>query len=142
MVWKYGFIMVVVFLMTSFSYASCSNTPIVKGKRSDGGLVELYLNFDIIENTPSWNPHNLDSPSVSIVDAIGYFEMWADNSHNDENFEINSIKLSRYGCYKSIDKWYYLIDYARLVNGEKEFEVGNWVAILLNGAVVTPIVND
>jgi len=123
------FFTVLTFSSTIFS---CDNIPLVKGKRSDGTTAKLIIKTKQFEETKSWDPLN-SSPPLSIEEAIEVFK-----SHNS-NKKINYIRLNSYSCYKTSGKWYYVIYYSNIIDGEEVFDIGNWFAVLFDKSFYTPI---
>ncbi|UTW11530.1 hypothetical protein [Marinobacterium rhizophilum] len=132
------FIAVVVFL--NQAYASCGDYPIIKGKRSDGRVVSVYIKDDYIMGTDSWGGEYGKDIALSQSEVLGIFYDWVSKSDQFNSVKVFSISLNRHGCSELKDKWYYTISYNPLVNGLELQDVGFWLIILLDGRVVEPVV--
>lgn len=121
-------------LSFSISALSCDNIPLLEGRKIDGSTAELYIKTSKLQETESWDPKD-PNPPLSIEEVLSIFDSWKEG----KPLKISSIDLNRHGCYKTENKWFYVINYSTIKGGKEVFEIGNWFAVLFDKSYHLPV---
>jgi hypothetical protein len=117
---------------------------IAMGTRSaDGTEVSLVISEEDISSTTPWNPED-GEPPLGLSNAYALAMLWAKPHYAAyDDVEIHRAVLAKFRCRSGgatrlTDHWYYVFDLALVRDGRLTLEVGHWIAVLMDGRVVTP----
>ena len=141
------------FIRIAFAAASCfpfvghaCDHTAMATRSADGTEVSLVISEEDISSTSPWNPEE-GEPPLAMSDAYALAMSWARPSYADyDGVEIHRVLLAKFRCRaggatRLTDHWYYVFDFALVRDGKPTLEVGQWVAVLMDGRVVTPTRN-
>jgi hypothetical protein len=115
-------------------------------RAADGSGVSLIISEEDISSTTPWNPEE-GEPPLALSDAYALAMLWAKPHYADyDDVEIHRAVLAKFRCrsggaMRLTDHWYYVFDIALVRDGRRILEVGHWVAVLMDGHVITPTRN-
>lgn len=133
-------LLVLLFLVagSNAALACSSDRPVLSTEKDDGTKVGLFISTSQIEATPEWNPE-AGEPPLSISTAYRLVQDWGEQEYaRYDSVEVEDLRLSPYGCSRVSDRWYYVIDLAPVIDGNKLWGSGNWAAVLMDGTVIGP----
>jgi hypothetical protein len=117
---------------------SCGATPVLSTE-DNGKRIELILNGDQVAKTAKWDPTK-GEPPLSVSKAAAAALAWAKVKYKRyDSVQITEISLHQYSCSELDEHWYYRIEFAPMMDGNKLFGSGNWAAVLMDGTVVGPV---
>lgn len=139
-----AFVRIAVLVASCFPLVShaCNHTA-MGATQADGTQVSLVISEEDISSTTPWNPED-GEPPLAMSDAYAVAMLWARPHYADyDNYEIHRAVLAKFRCRSGgatrlTDHWYYVFDLALVRDGKPNLDVGNWVAVLMDGRVVTP----
>lgn len=105
--------------------------------REDGTRVALYLHDEQVAKAPKWDPE-LGPPPFSISEAIAVAKAWAaEEYHQFDKVDVRQIEINDLG-FRRKGSWYYVISLVGYVKGMPLFGGDLYVAVLMDGTVVAP----
>ena len=108
----------------------------MSGTKDDGTRVELIVDSALVEKTPAWHPGQ-GEPPLSLARAIEIGAAWGkDRYKRFDSVEIREISLRSMGCSALRDRWYYVVDFTPVMDGNRMFGSFNWAAVLFDGTVI------
>jgi len=120
------------------AFACSSDRPVLSTEKDDGTKVGLFISMTQIEATPEWNPED-GEPPLSISTAYRLVKDWGNQEYaRYDSVKVQGLRLTAYGCSRVSDRWYYVIDLAPVIDGNKLWGSGNWAAVLMDGTVIGP----
>jgi hypothetical protein len=120
----------------SFAASDCGKTSVLSGTKEDGTKVELIIDSAALEKTPTWRPGQGDPP-FSVAKAVEAGTAWAkDHYKRFDGVEVERISLHDFGCSGKHDHWFYIIEFAPVMDGSRMFSSFNWAAVLFDGTVI------
>lgn len=121
---------------TSLNAHACDKASVMSATDVDGRKLELLLDSAQVENTPQWSPGSSEPP-LSISQATEIAFTWAKERYDRfDVVEVREISLTSLGCVSSRNHWYYIFDFVPVMDGNRMYGVGNWIAVLMDGTVV------
>jgi hypothetical protein len=91
-----------------------------------------------MERAPRWTDLNSEPP-IALIKATQIALQWAKlEYHRFDDVEINEINLRKSYCSSLSDTWYYVIDFAPIIDGNRILGSGYFAAVLMDGTVVGP----
>ncbi len=116
--------------------AACGKTAVMSATGADGRKVELVLDSAIVERTPKWSP-GAGEPPLSLTRATKAASAWAKKRYSRfDVVEIREVSLTSLGCTSSRNHWYYVFDFAPIMDGNRMYGSGNWAAVLMDGTII------
>ena len=120
------------------AFACSSDRPVLSTEKDDGTKVGLFISTTQIEAAPEWNPED-GEPPLSISTAYRLVKDWGNQEYaRYDSVEVQGLRLTAYGCSRVSNRWYYVIDLAPVIDGNKLWGSGNWAAVLMDGTVIGP----
>jgi hypothetical protein len=120
------------------SFYGCGSTPVVSTE-DKGRRIELVLDGAAVAKTPTWTPTK-GEPPLSVSKAAAVALAWAKVRYKRyDSVEITELSLKEFSCSSVSDRWYYQVEFAPIMDGNRLFGSGNWAAVLMDGTVVGPI---
>lgn len=120
------------------TFACSADRPVLSTKKDDGTQIGLFISNEQIKATPEWNPEE-GEPPLGVSEAYRLVKDWDKDAYSRyDSVEVDDFTLSKYGCSLVSDRWYYVIDLAPVIDGNKLWGSGNWAAVLLDGTVIGP----
>jgi hypothetical protein len=125
-------------LGVSSTFACGGEHPVLRTEKEDGTKIGLFISFDQIKATKKWSPEE-GEPPLSISDAYSIVKDWGKKEYaRYDSVEIRELKLAQHGCSLFSNSWYYVVDFTPVLDGNKLWGSGNWVAVLMDGTVIAP----
>ena len=98
-------------------------------------------NFSITEKmavkVPEWYPAKSSVPPLTIDRATNLAKEWIKKKDpKSKGFDVSSIKMSRIVWPGIANKWFYLIDFERMIEGYGSTGEDIFVVILMDGTIV------
>ena len=135
----------IVFLLGAISAAAyaegpdCGDHPVMTTTKDDGTAVGIVITDDQRRKSPTWNIES-GEPPLSISKAIAAAKVWGKKTYTRfDDVRIHSVSLSSIGCYSVKDKWYYLVNFSPIIDGNAVYGSGYFAAILMDGTVIGPV---
>ncbi|MGQ9427114.1 hypothetical protein ACXYTJ_15430 [Gilvimarinus sp. F26214L] len=120
------------------AFACGSDRPVLSTEKEDGTKIGLFISMNQIENTPEWNPQG-GEPPLSLSTAYRLVKDWGNQEYaRYDSVEVEGLRLTQYGCSRVSDRWYYVIELAPVIDGNRLWGSGNWAAVLMDGTVIGP----
>ncbi|NNG02516.1 MAG: hypothetical protein HKM95_00240 [Inquilinus sp.] len=139
-----AFFTVAVLLAASDALASgCGGHPVLSTTREDGTSIGLVISGEQMAETPVWLPEE-GEPPLPLSHAARIALEWAEGVYTRyDSVHIHSINLRSYGCWSSRgpdlrSRWYYVFNFAPVIDGNSVFGGGNFAAVLMDGTVIGP----
>lgn len=121
---------------------ACGETPVMSTRLEDGTVIGLYLKDQQLERTPNWQPQK-GEPPLSPSQAWDLVSKWGkEKLKRYDRIRIRSINLTRSGCWRSRGRWYYIVHYDPIIDGNSLYGGGNFAAVLMDGTVIGPQKRD
>jgi len=136
----YAFIVIVCSLFSVTAYAQNNAEITLYDVRRVNGVHEV---FSITENmalmVPEWNPEKDSAPPLMLKQVSVLAKEWFKKNYPKyQGFDIGSIKIGRIKWPGMTKRWYYLIDFSRLVGDIGTTGEYVSIAILMDGTIVRP----
>ena len=132
-------IFIALILSSPLAGASCGDRPLITWQKEDGTSVGVVVTEEQQNKTPKWKMGAGDPP-LSLTKAIDTALAWGTKNYKRyDSVQIHSISLNSIGCSAAKDKWYYLVHFAPVIDGNAIFGSGNMAAVLMDGTVVGPV---
>jgi hypothetical protein len=123
------------FICAEYSLA-CGNYPVMSTKKEDGAKVGIVIPETTIKSTPEWSPVQ-GEPPLSISTVFRIVKDWSKHEYaRYDDIAIRQISLREYGCTRHASRWFYIVDFQPVIDGNKLWGTANWVAVLLDGTVI------
>ena len=128
-------------LLPSYSHADpyshfCGSNPVISTKKDDGTKRGLFITQQEIETAPKWSP-NLGEPHLSISTIYTLVKEWAKTEYiRYEGIVVTQIALQPYRCSSVKDRWYYIVDFNPVFDGNQVYAGGHWAAVLMDGTII------
>ena len=136
--------LIVLSLCYGLAQANCGDRPVMTTQKEDGTTVGLVVTEEQQHKTPKWKIGS-GEPPLALSKAIGAALSWAKKNYKRyDDVQVHSISLSSIGCSQARDKWYYLVHFSPIIDGNALFGSGYFAAVLMDGTVVgpTPVKRD
>ncbi len=116
--------------------------------RANGNRETYRITEQSASRVPDWFPEKDEKPPLSIPRAITLAKEWAKKQSKDSKPDIQSIRIWRIKWPEMMNKWFYIIDLSRYVQGRSTDGlpvVGTTtdsisVVVLMDGSVVGPLI--
>lgn len=110
----------------------------MNGVMEDGRKVSLILDGARVLGTPAWDFEREDVP-LSVNAASKLAMEWAKKKYREyDAVNINVITIRSFSCGDKFLHWYYVFDFSTVEDGQRSHDVGNWLAVLMDGSIVEP----
>lgn len=103
----------------------------------DGTRLVVFMPSKDIINSPAWLPGELDSPPMTLGQAVSRLKAWLVSEGLGDDTEISSIELKPLKRHEKEHRWYYLF-HLQPEGGESGKAM--YAAVLFNGAVFPAII--
>lgn len=124
-----------------FRLAVAMDMPVRTSTREDGTRVALYLPDDKIARAPKLDPE-ASPPPLAISEAVAAAKSWAATEyHQCDKVEVRHIETNDLG-FRRKGGWYYIIELVGYVKGMPLFGGDLYAAVLMDGTVVAPKVEQ
>jgi hypothetical protein len=122
-----------------FAQASdCGKRPVMTTTRQDGTKVGVLISDAQFAKAPSWSIGD-GEPPLPISKAVEIGRKWAAVEYKRyDSVRIQSISLSQSSCMSDSRKWYYMLHFVPVMDGNPVYGGGNFAAVLLDGTIVGP----
>jgi hypothetical protein len=107
---------------------------------SGQGLTQVFsVARSLVEAIPDWEPEKGEAP-LSMSAAVAAAKAAVARRHPKfDDFKATAISLHGINCYPAIPgKWYYVVTFSPVVEGQPFFGGGFWEVVLMDGTVVEP----
>jgi hypothetical protein len=122
-------------LLSQIAYAM--DMPVRTSTREDGTRVALYLPDEQIANAPKWSPA-IEPPPFPISSAVAAAKAWAAKEyHQFDKIDVRQIEINDLG-FRRKGSWYYVISLVGYVKGMPLFGGDLYVAVLMDGTLIAP----
>lgn len=119
-------------------FACGSGYPVLSTEKDDGTKIGLFISSEQVEATVSWDPGKSEPP-LSVSDAYRLAREWGKKEYvRYDSIEVRELKLTKYRCSSVSNRWYYVIDFAPVIDGNELWGSGNWLAVLMDGTIIGP----
>ncbi len=93
---------------------------------------------ETVGKTPEWFPEKTDPPlAVSRAIAIAKKAALEDHPKFDDLI-VSSVEVRRAGCVRSDNRWFYLVDFSPVIDGQSFSGSEITAAVLMDETVVRP----
>jgi hypothetical protein len=117
----------------------CGDHPVMTTTKADGTTIGVVIKDEQLKKSPTWNIES-GEPPLSISKAVTAAKAWGKRTYTRyDDVRIQSISLSAIGCTSVKDKWYYMVHFSPIIDGNAVFGGGYFAAVLMDGTVVGPI---
>lgn len=134
---RIAFFLVLTLNVIPASAGRCEDFPIYSVQDMDGIKHFIIISSDKVEKTPSWKPGS-GEPPLGVSGAISNALAWAKKTYaRFDDVLVEDIEIRRYGC-ASENRWYYVVKFAPVIEGNSIRGIGYFAAVLMDGSVVGP----
>jgi hypothetical protein len=115
----------------------CATRPVMTTKLDDGTTMGVLVSDAQFKKAPAWAPGHGDPP-LSIAKVVEIAEKWARTHYQGyDSAEIQTVSLSRSGCFDEPRYWYYLVHFVPIKNGKPSMG-SSFAAVLFDGTLIGP----
>ncbi|HZI28501.1 MAG TPA: hypothetical protein VFD64_10100 [Gemmatimonadaceae bacterium] len=134
--------MLVAVIWSSACYADdsyCDNQTIFSSRQEDGSTLSLVLTRTQLSSSPEWKP-GTSEPPLSVAKAVTIGLDWAKKKFSRfDDVRVQNIDLRPTSCGRSSNRWYYVVWFSPVVDGETLHTSGHFAAVLMSGELVEPV---
>jgi hypothetical protein len=117
----------------------CGDHPVMTAMKDDGTAIGIVISEEQRKRSPTWNIES-GEPPLSISKAVAAAKAWGKKTYTRyDDVRIHSVSLSPIGCFSVKDKWYYLVNFSPIIDGNSVYGSGYFAAVLMDGTVVGPV---
>lgn len=118
---------------------SCGDHPVMTTVKEDGTAIGIVITDEQRSRSPTWNIES-GEPPLSISKAVAVAKAWGKKTYTRyDDVRIHGVSLSSIGCYSAKDKWYYLVNFSPIIDGNAIYGSGYFAAVLMDGTVIGPV---
>jgi hypothetical protein len=136
---------VILFLLATVSTGACAGDPdcgdhpVITTTKDDGTTIGIVITDEHLRKSPRWSIE-AGEPPLSISKAVAAAKAWGKKTYTRyDDVRIQSISLDAIGCRSVRDKWYYLVHFSPIIDGNAVFGGGFFAAVLMDGTVIGPV---
>jgi hypothetical protein len=117
----------------------CGNHPVMSSVKDDGTTIGIVIDDGQRKRSPTWNVE-AGEPPLPISKAVAAAKAWGKKTYTRyDDVRIQSVSLNSLGCTSEKDKWYYLISFSPIIDGNAVYGGGYFAAVLMDGTVIGPV---
>ena len=138
------FAFAVLMLSSGLAHAGCGDRPVMTTQKEDGTTIGVVITEEQQNKAPKWKPGS-GEPPLSLSKAIDAALAWGKKNYKRyDDVQVQSISLSAIGCSTAKDKWYYLVHFSPIIDGNALYGSGYFAGVLMDGTVIgpTPVKRD
>ena len=125
-------------LMASVEVLACGDYPVISSRKADGSEIGLYIDNDLVRNTPKW-VLGQGEPPLSVAEVSSVAIDWANSRWPKfDQVNVDEITVTGYDCFQDIGYSYYRIKFTPIFDGNKIYGSTYMVAILMDGTIIEP----
>ena len=123
----------------AYAGPDCGNHPVMTMTKDDGTTIGIVISDERRKKFPAWKIGS-GEPPLSISKAVAAATDWGKKTYTRiDDVRIHSISLSSISCLSVKDKWYYLVSFSPIIDGNAVYGSGYFAAVLMDGTVVGPV---
>ncbi len=122
----------IVLLLLVAQTAGAVQWPLEIFEIMDDRKIVVFLEEADITTSPTWDPAE-GGPPLTLAEVVQKLSDWVGASDRLADLKIHEIKLKPIRHHESEQRWYYLVQLRRQIDGQPD---RHYVAVLMNGKVV------
>jgi hypothetical protein len=118
---------------------NCGDRPVMTAMKDDGTAIGIVISDEQRKKSPAWNIES-GEPPLPVSKAVIAAKAWGKKTYTRyDDVRIHSISLSPIDCFSVKDRWYYLVTFSPVIDGNAIFGSGYFAAVLMDGTVIGPV---
>ncbi len=118
--------------------SECGRYPLLTTTKEDGTRIGVVVSDEQMKKTPKWSPGK-GEPPLPLTQAIAIATKWAKGKYTRyDSVKVWNIDLQERGCGNLKGRWYYIVHFKPVIDGNAVFGGGNFAAVLMDGTVIGP----